>query len=114
MTFSIPLKKLSPGFTGFELDISDKYGLSANKTLFLMLHGTDSETGAVVRAPADNKLYTTDNRFPVSGASPGPIRLLEGEEIIFFLNGGSIEEAKLSEGSEFLELTAKDNLRQYQ
>jgi hypothetical protein len=110
MAFSIPLKNLSPGFTGFELDISDKFGLSANKTLFLMLHGIDSETGEVVRAPADNKLYTTDNRFPISKASPDPIRLLEGEEIIFFLNGGSVEEANLSEGSEFLEITVEDNL----
>ncbi|MCK5201320.1 MAG: hypothetical protein KAR21_23360, partial [Spirochaetales bacterium] len=38
------------------------------------------------------------------------IRLLKGEEIIFFLNGGSIEEAELSEGSGFLKVSTKGNL----
>ncbi|MCK5199083.1 MAG: hypothetical protein KAR21_12065, partial [Spirochaetales bacterium] len=108
--FSIPLKNLTQGFTNFTVGISDKYGLTASKILYLMLHGIDPETGEITKAPTDNKLYTTDNRFPISGSGSETIRLLEGEEIIFFLNGGSIKEANLSEGSEFLDLTVKDNL----
>ncbi len=110
MTFSIPLKNISSGFLDFTIDITDKYGLITNKSLHLLLHGTDSETGEVVKAPVDNKLYSTDNRFPISGTSPAPIRLQEGEKINFFLNGESIKEATLSEGSEFLEVIIKDKL----
>lgn len=110
MAFSIPLKNLSSGYTDFKIDITDVYGASADKTLFLLIHGTDSETGEIVKIPVDNKLYSTDTRFPVSGRAAAPIRLTEGEEVKFFLNGGNIKEAILSENSEFLELTIKDNL----